>query len=104
MSGIGSRLLLAGGRRALLLELLALLVGLLLKLFLKLLLGFLEHLRIGRRTVIGLLEFAGERQRQRQGCAVGIDRLDNEVLALLHVADELGRGLVVGHAAILEAD
>ncbi|MGY4460584.1 hypothetical protein ACVWYI_004544 [Bradyrhizobium sp. LB13.1] len=70
MSGIGSRLLLSGrrcaGRATLLLELLALLVSLLLKLFLKLLLSFLEHLRIGRRTVIGLLEFAGERQRQGQ--------------------------------------
>src|SRR3954462_1913466 len=100
MSGIGSRLLLAGGRRALLLELLALFVGLLLKLFLELLLGFLEHLRIGRRTVIGLLEFAGQRQRQGQWRTVGVDRLHHEVLALLHVGDQLGRRFVVGHAAV----
>src|SRR3954468_12692989 len=105
MSGIGSRLLLSSwrGARRLLLLLLQL-FSLLLELFLQLPLGFLEHLRIGRRAVIGLLEFAGERQRQRQRCAVGIDRLNNEVLALLHVVDKLGRGFVVGHAAVLEAD
>ena len=86
------------------LELLALLFSPLLQLFLQLLLVFLEHLRIGRRTVIGLGEFARERQRQRQRRAVGIDRLNNEVLALLHAGDQLGRCFVVGHAAVLEAD
>ena len=40
------------------LELLARFFGALLQLFLQLLLGFLEHLRVGRRTVIGLGEFA----------------------------------------------
>src|SRR4051812_18110846 len=85
-------------------ELLALLFSLLLQLFLQLLLTFLELLGIGRRTVIGLGEFARERQRQRQRRAVGIDRLNNEVLALLQAGDQLGRGFVVGHATILEAD
>src|SRR5690349_3302852 len=65
------------------LELLALLFGPLLQFFLQLLLVFLEYLRIGRRAVIGLGELTGERQWQRQRRAVGIDRLNDEVLALL---------------------
>ena len=81
--------LLAGAALVRILELLALLFGALLQLFLQLLLGFLEHLRIGRRTVIGLGEFAGERQRQRQRRAVGVDRLHDEVLALLHAGDAI---------------
>src|SRR5229473_7607345 len=48
----------AGGRVGL--ELLARFLGALLQLFLQLLLGFLEHLRIGRRAIIGFGEF-GER-------------------------------------------
>src|SRR5207253_11270869 len=86
------------------LELLALLLSPLLQLFLQLLLVFLEHLRIGRRTVIGLGEFTSERQRQRQRRAVGIDRLNNEILALLQAGDQLGGRFVVGHATVLEAD
>src|SRR6478752_2253737 len=85
-------------------ELLALLFSLLLQLFLQFLLVFLELLRIGRRAVIGLGEFTRERQRQRQRRAVGIDRLNNEVLAFLQAGDQLGRGFVIGHATILEAD
>ena len=72
-----------------LLELLALLFSTLLQLFLQLLLVFFEHLRVGRRTIIGLGEFA-ERQRQRQRRAVGVDRLHHEVLALLHAGEQFG--------------
>ena len=86
------------------LKLLPLLFCPLLQLFLQLLLVFLEHLRIGRRTVKGLGEFTGQRQRQRQRRTVGIDRLNNEILALLHVGDQFRRGFIVGHAAVLEAD
>src|SRR6185436_12444294 len=86
------------------LELLALLFGPLLQFFLQLLLVFLEYLRIGRRAVIGLGELTGERQWQRQRRAVGIDRLNDEVLALLQAGDQLGGCFVVGHATVLEAD
>jgi len=62
--------------------------GALLQLFLQLLLGFLKNLRIGRRAVIGLGEF---RQRQRQSRrAVGVDRLDHQVLALFEVGISSG--------------
>src|SRR5690349_23469376 len=44
-------------------------------------------LRIGRRTVIGLGKLVDERQRQGQRGTVGVDRLHDEVLALLHVGD-----------------
>src|SRR5437016_3764410 len=74
----GSRL-----RRLGRLELLARLFSPLLQLFLQLLLGGLEFLRVGRRAVIGLGEF-GQWQRQRQRRAVGVDGLDQEILALLH--------------------
>src|SRR5437868_5746019 len=86
------------------LEFLARFFSLLLQFFLQLLLVFLEHLRIGRRTVIGLGEFTRERQRQRQRRAVGIDRLNNEILALLQAGNQLGGRFVVGHATVLEAD
>src|SRR6185369_5714336 len=84
-----------GGGATCAFELLARFFSLLLQLFLQLLLVFLEHLRIGRRTVIGLGEFTRERQRQRQRRAVGIDRLNNEILALLHAGDQLRRRFVV---------
>ena len=45
-----------------------------------------------------------QRQRQRQRRAVGVDRLHDEVLALLHAREQFRRRLVVGHAAVLEAD
>src|ERR1700722_2739246 len=50
-------------------ELLACLFGAFLQLFLQLLLGFLEHLRIGRRPIIGLGEI---RQREGQGEGRGV--------------------------------
>src|SRR5882757_10028465 len=86
------------------LELLALFLSALLQLFLQLLLVFLELLRIGRRAVIGLGEFTGQRQRQRQRRAVGVDRLYDEVLALLQTGDQFRRRFVVRHAAVGEAD
>ena len=81
------------------------LLGAFLQLFLQLLLGFLEHLRIGRRAVIGLGETPPpQRQRQRQRRAVGIDRLHHQVLPLLHVREQFRGHLVIRHAAIGEAD
>ena len=57
------------------LQLLARLFRLLLQLFLQFALLFFEHLRIGRRPVIGLGEI-GERQRQADRAALHVDRLD----------------------------
>src|SRR6185295_11809228 len=75
----------------------------LLQLFLQLLLGRLELLRIGRRTVIGLGELR-ERQRQRQRRAVGVDRLNDQILSLLEVRDQFRRHVVVRHAAVLKTN
>src|SRR5262245_58036884 len=101
---LSSRLLRSGVLLLHVLELLALLVGALLQLFLQLLLVLLEHLRIGRRAVIGLGELARQRQRQRQRRAIGVDRLHHQVLALLQTGDRFRRRLIVRHAAVLEAD
>src|ERR1700741_4287994 len=84
-------------------ELLALFFGALLQLLLQLLLVLFELLRIGRRTVIGL-GAVGKRQRQRDRLVVGADRLNDEVLTLLHVGEQFGGHFVIGHAAVLEAD
>src|SRR5258708_23635437 len=95
-----------GSRRRLVgvgLKLLARFLSAFLQLFLQLLLGLFELLRIGRRAVIGLGEF-GERQRQRQRRAVGVDRLHHHVLTLLPVGEQFRGYFVVRHAAILEAD
>src|SRR4051794_6019729 len=75
----------------------------LLQLFLQLLLGGLELLRIGRGAVIGFGELR-ERQRQCQRRAVGVDRLNNQVLSLLQVGDQFRRHLVVRHAAVLKTN
>ncbi len=85
------------------LQLLARFFGLLLQFFLQLLLVLLEHLRVRGRTVIGLGEIV-ERQRQADRLAVAVDRLHGELLALLQAADDVGVHLVVGHAAVGEAD
>ena len=57
---------------------------------------------IDRRALVGLGEL-GQRQREADGVAGQIDRLDGQHLALLELADQVRRALVVGHAAIGEA-
>src|SRR4030095_11426148 len=99
-----SRLLRGGVLLLPLRERLALLFATLLQLFLQLLLVLLEHLRVGRRAVIGLGELARQRQRQRQRCAIGVGRLHHEVLTLLQSRDHFGGRLIVRHAAVLETD
>ena len=74
-----------GRPRLLALQLLARLFGPLLQLVLQLLLLLLEHLRIGRRPVIGLGEIL-QWQLQAHRLAVHVDRLHGEGLALLHRA------------------
>src|SRR5262249_28511576 len=78
-------------------------VGAALQFFLQLLLLFLEDLRIGRRTVIGLGEIA-EWQHEADRLALAVDALDHQTLPLLELADQLPARLVVGHAAVVEAD
>src|SRR5262245_15133357 len=85
------------------LEILERLLGPLLQSLLQLLLLLLEHLRVGRRPVIRLGEL-GERQRQADRLAGRIDRLHGERLALLELEEHVGGHLVVGHAAVGEAD
>src|SRR6202043_2023001 len=84
-------------------QLLARFIGAGLQLFLQFALLLLEHLWIGRRAVIGLGEI-GQRQYQADRLPRGNDRLNDEHLALLQLADHLGIGFVVGHAAVGETD
>src|SRR5215467_15120604 len=62
----------------------------------------LEHLRIGRRSLVRLGE-VGERKREADLVAGEVDRLDGQHLALLELADQVGGPLVVRHAAVREA-
>ena len=70
------------------------LVGALLEFVLEFFLLLLEHLGIDRRALIGLDEAVAGivRQRQRQAESGGgeIDGLDDEYLALLELADQVG--------------
>src|SRR6202035_5451790 len=57
----------------------------------------------GGRTVIGLGEIT-QRQRQGNWLVVRVDRLNDQVLPLLHVREQFGGYIVIRHAAIGEAD
>src|SRR5437016_2646463 len=92
-----------GGLALAALELLAGFFGALLQLLLQLLLRGLELFRIGRRTVIGLGEI-GERQHQADRLAGPVDALHHQALTFLELADQLEACLVIGHAAVVEAD
>src|SRR5450631_58356 len=74
----------------------------LLQFFLQFALLLLYHLRIGRRAVIRLGEI-GERQRQADRRALHVDRLQGDLLPLLHLGDHVVGDRVIGHAADREA-
>src|SRR3954447_16788228 len=90
-------------RGLLTLELLARVLCPFLKFVLQLLLLFLELLRVGRRTVIGLGEIR-ERDHQADWLAGAVDALDDEPLPFLQFANQFATRFVIGHAAVVEAD